>query len=252
MILIKLGGSVISNKNKPFSFNDSVVKNIASELKKFYPKKKFILIHGGGSFGHPLAKKYGIRNGLDGKEKLIGFSHTHQAMLDLNKKIIEIFLEKELPAFSISPSSSFITDNGKIVYGSIKIIEEAIEINLIPVLFGDVVIDVSKKIDILSGDAIMSYLASVLDVEKAIFLMDVDGIYDRSPNDEKARLIDELNEEAKISAIEGKFDVTGGIKNKIREAMKMDCIVYFINGLDEGNLTKAIEGKKVGTIKKGK
>ncbi|RLB58645.1 MAG: acetylglutamate kinase, partial [Deltaproteobacteria bacterium] len=124
--------------------------------------------------------------------------------------------------------------------------------NLIPVLFGDVVIDVGKKIDILSGDAIMSYLASMLDVEKAIFLMDVDGIYDRSPNDEKARLIDELNEEAKISAIEGKFDVTGGIKNKIREAMKMDCIVYFINGLDEGNLTKAIEGKKVGTIKKGK
>ncbi len=252
MILIKLGGSVISNKNKPFSFNDNVVKNIASELKKFYPKKKFIITHGGGSFGHPMAKKYGIRDGLDGEEKLIGFSHTHEAMLDLNKKIIEIFLDERLPAFSISPSSIFITDNGEIIYGDVRVIEEAVKRRVIPVLFGDVVIDAGKGIDILSGDAIMSYLASMLKVEKAIFLMDVDGIYDRNPAERDAKLIEEIDKNMEIEAFEGKFDVTGGIKNKIKEAMKMNCIVYFINGMKEGNLTKAIEGERVGTVKKGK
>jgi len=49
-----------------------------------------------------------------------------------------------------------------------------------------------------------------------------------------------------------KFDVTGGIENKINEAFKMDCTVYFINGRKKGNLSMAIRGKKVGTIKKGK
>ena len=172
MILIKLGGSVISDKNKPFSFNESVVRNVAAEIKNFYPEKSFILVHGGGSFGHPMARKYGIREGLKGRDikKLIGFSHTHEAMLELNKIIIDIFLKAELPAFSISPSSMFIMKNGKITHGNLKVVKEAIKIGLIPVLFGDVVIDESKGTGIISGDVIMSYIANEMKAEKAIFL----------------------------------------------------------------------------------
>jgi len=254
MILIKLGGSIISDKNKPFSFNEDVVRNVAAELKKFYPEKDFILVHGGGSFGHPMARKYGIREGAKAGEtkKLIGFSHTHEAMLELNEKIIDIFLKAELPAFSISSSSIFITNNGNIVHGELKVIKEALKIGLIPVLFGDVVIDESKGMDIISGDAIMAYIANEMMAERAIFLMDVDGIYDKEPGKEDARLIDVIDETTVVKHGMEKIDVTGGIKNKIQEAMKMDCMVYFINGLVKGNLTKAIKGEKVGTIKKRK
>jgi len=251
MILIKLGGSIISDKEKPFSFNVQIVKNIAREIKKFYPSKEFIIVHGGGSFGHPLAKKYGIRDGINGMDikKMQGISYTHEAMLDLNKMIINIFLEEELPAFSISPSSIFIINNGNIVYGEIKVLKELLKRKFIPVLFGDVAVSEDKGMDILSGDQIMAYLANEMAVEKAIFLMDVDGIYDGNPR-EGAKLIEEINEDVKIDAVQGKFDVTGGIKNKLEEALKMDCMVYFINGMKKGNLTKAIEGKKVGSMKK--
>ena len=251
MIIVKLGGSVICDKNKPFSFRRDVVKQIVHEISFFYPKKDLIIVHGGGSFGHPLAKKYGIREGLNEKnERKIGFSHIHQAMLELNKKILDIFLEKKLPAFSLSPSSMFLVKKGEITYGEVKIIEELIQRNFIPILFGDVAIAVDKGIDILSGDQIISYLANKLKVEKVIFLMDVDGIYDKDPKEKDARLIEVLDEKAiKLYGKSKGFDVTGGIRNKIEEALKMHCPVYFINGMVRGNLKKAIEGEKVGTRK---
>ena len=248
MIIVKLGGSVISDKNKPFSFNENIVRQITDEIATFYPKEKFIMVHGGGSFGHPLAKKYGIRNGLD-REKMIGFCKTHEAMLDLNKKIVNIFHDKKLPAYPISPSSIFIIKKGEIFHGEIGVIKELLKKNFIPFLFGDTAISIDKGIDILSGDQIISYLANQLKPEKVIFLMDVNGIYDKNPKEKDAKLIEIINEEIEFDDIISKFDVTGGIKNKIKEAIKIPCPVYFINGLIKGNLTKAIEGKKIGTRK---
>ena len=248
MIVVKLGGSIISDKSKPFSFRQNVVEGIAEEISHFYPKKKFLLVHGGGSYGHPLAKKYGIREGFD-DEKMIGFSHTHQAMLELNKKIVDIFLKKNLPAFSVSPSSIFVIENGEVVEGSTAAMEALLEKNFIPVLFGDVAMARDRGMDILSGDQIISFIESKMEVEKVIFLMDVDGIYDKNPDEEGAELVEILDEKISIEGKTGKFDVTGGIKNKIEEAMKMKCPVYFINGMTGGNLTKAIEGKRMGTYK---
>ncbi|RLF45337.1 MAG: acetylglutamate kinase [Thermoplasmata archaeon] len=249
MIIVKLGGSVICNKDKPFSFNGSVVKQIAHEIASFYPERKFLLVHGGGSFGHPLAKKYGIREGLN-KENINGISKTHQAMLELNKKIVGIFVDDGLPAFSVSPSSIFIINKGQIVDGWIKAIEELLARNFIPVLFGDVVIAKDKGIDILSGDQIISYLANKMMPEKVIFLMDVDGIYDKNPKIYKdARLIEVIDKKIMLHGEAAKFDVTGGIKNKVEEALKISCPIYFINGGIKGNLTKAIKGERVGTRK---
>ncbi len=247
MIAIKLGGSVISNKNKPFSFNESTIKQIASEIKKFYPEKKFLLVHGGGSFGHPLAKKYGIRKGMNGIKRMIGFSKTHEAMMELNKKIVNIFLKKNLPVFSISTSSIFLMDDGKIIHADISIIKETLKLKFIPILFGDVILTKDKGIDILSGDQIISYIAKKIDTEKVIFLMDVDGIYDKNPSEKDARLIDEIDKSIQFKATTGKFDVTGGIENKLKEAFKLHCPVYFINGMIKGNLTKAMKGGKIGT-----
>ena len=121
--------------------------------------------------------------------------------------------------------------------------------SFIPILFGDVAIAKDKGIDILSGDQIITYLANKLNADKVIFLMDVDGIYDRNPKEKGAKLIEKIDGKIKIQWEKKKFDVTGGIKNKIEEALKMPCKVYFINGTKKGNLTKAIKGEKVGTVK---
>jgi len=255
MIIIKLGGSVISDKKAPYSFNKDIVKGIAKEIAGFYPGEGFILVHGGGSFGHPNAKEYRVREGLtnDVERKRIGFSKTHQAMLKLNDLIINVFLEEGLPAYSVSSSSIFMIEKGDIIYGELEVLRKLLEKDFIPILFGDTAIALEKGIDILSGDQIVSYLAKMLKPSKVIFLMDVDGIYNKNPKEEDAKLIEELSSEGiehllKSSESSG-IDVTGGIGNKLREALKIACYseVYFINGKVRGNLIKVLKGEKVGT-----
>jgi len=58
IILLKLGGSLLTDKNKPFSIREDVVKSAVRQVIE--ANKKIILIHGGGSFGHPLAKFLGL------------------------------------------------------------------------------------------------------------------------------------------------------------------------------------------------
>jgi Predicted archaeal kinase len=62
LIVLKLGGSIITNKKEPFSFNRDVLLRIGNELKSSWPMP-LIIIHGGGSFGHPIAEAYEIKKG---------------------------------------------------------------------------------------------------------------------------------------------------------------------------------------------
>ncbi|NJE61705.1 isopentenyl phosphate kinase [Thermococcus sp. 21S7] len=259
MIIVKVGGSVFSDKNaEPENFDHETVRNIAREIAKFYPRENFIIVHGGGSFGHPEAKKYGIREGLPGdwetaNFRRIGFTETHQAMLRANANFIKAFVREGLPAFSVSTSSVFITENGEVAYGDLEVVERLLELRFIPVLFGDVSIDLAKGIDILSGDQIITYLAKMLEPEKVIFLMDVDGIYDGRPGE--GRLIQNLGREEIDYLLENLHctaagtDVTGGICNKLEEARKIaeHSEVWFVNGKVPGRLGGAIRGDGFGT-----
>ena len=56
MILIKLGGSIITNKERPLSPRKKTIENIARNLKKI--DEPIIIVHGGGSFGHYWSVKY--------------------------------------------------------------------------------------------------------------------------------------------------------------------------------------------------
>ena len=66
LILIKLGGSVITNKNVPFSEDLSTIKRLAKEIHEARQEKKIRLIigHGGGSYPHTPAKEFRVNNGL--------------------------------------------------------------------------------------------------------------------------------------------------------------------------------------------
>ena len=62
--ILKLGGSILCDKNIPYSINWENLENIAIEIKEaieYYKFKnedfKLIIVHGGGSFCHPFAKK---------------------------------------------------------------------------------------------------------------------------------------------------------------------------------------------------
>ena len=66
MILIKLGGSVITDKNRPLTARLDVVQRLAYEIAAC--EEKVVLIHGGGSFGHIKAAEHCIHEPADNGE----------------------------------------------------------------------------------------------------------------------------------------------------------------------------------------
>ncbi len=254
IILLKLGGSLLTDKNKPFSIREDVVRSVIQQI--IDANKKIILIHGGGSFGHPLAKKYNISTGIDSSilNQILGLTETHQSMNKFNSRIINLFLEQKYPALSIQASSIFIKDSQIISTYSIDIIETALDLNILPILYGDIILDKKGSFSIISGDTIIFELCENLNkysVSKVIFTGETDGLYILD-NDEKSILVTECNsnelDSLKLAALGQKIDVTGGIRGKInaiKEICKYNIPVQIINGLENGNILKALKGQKI-------
>jgi len=256
IILLKLGGSLLTDKNRPFSIREDVVKSAIQQI--IDAKEKLILIHGGGSFGHPLAKEYNISKGLNPSipNQILGLAKTHQSMNKFNSYLINLFLEKKYPALSIQASSIFIKDSNNISTQSIDMIETALDLNILPILYGDIILDKQGSFSIISGDQIILELCENLkkyNVSKVIFTMETDGLYiDDKFSKENCILAtecysDEL-ESLELANLGQKIDVTGGIKGKlnfIKQICKNNIPVQLINGLKEEFIYKSLKNQKI-------
>jgi isopentenyl phosphate kinase len=251
MQILKLGGSVVTNKNKPLSANIKNISRLSKEIAKAKPEK-LIIVHGGGSFGHPIAKKYSILEGYTDSHQLIGFSKTRQAMIKLNDIIIENLLSVKVPAVSVNTSSLITTNKKRIISPNFEIIQKLLKQGFIPVLYGDAVIDSSQVFTILSGDQLIVSIASQMGVNRIIIGSDVDGVFSSDPKvDQNAILLDTLSVKEISSLNINKSlntDVTGGMIGKIFEAsiaVEMGIKVIIVNADKPNRVYKALKGKSV-------
>ena len=244
MLLIKLGGSVISDKRIYRRFRRGAVEEIAYHL----PKKDMIIVHGGGSFGHILADKYEITNGFD-KWKVMGFAEIGRDMMLLNLKILDILIKNGIPAVSMPPHSYLIM--GKRL--NLEIFENLLHYNFVPLTYGDVAFDRDRGINICSGDYLMLELAKKFRPEKVIFLSDVDGVFTKHPRNKDAKLIKVLNGNFDVETSIRVRDVTGGMGEKIKLMRKIAkySSVYLINGFHPERIDHILKGKDfIGTVVK--
>jgi isopentenyl phosphate kinase len=248
--ILKLGGSVVTHKDQDYTAHIENIKRLSKEIAEAsqYP---LIIVHGGGSFGHPHAKKYGIADGLKDKSQIIGFSGTHQAMVELNKIIVDALLEEGVPAFSLSASSMIRTDGKRLNVFDPSIVQSFIELGMVPVLYGDAVLDTVQGFAILSGDQLIAKLALAFKAKAVIFGSDVDGIFTDNPKLNKdANLIETVS----VSNVEANVgdtthtDVTGGMLGKLSEAAEIVNVgseVLMLNAFEPGRVKSALLGEKV-------
>ncbi|MEX2680425.1 MAG: isopentenyl phosphate kinase [Candidatus Sigynarchaeota archaeon] len=265
--IIKLGGSCFSDKNVPRSLHADVIDGICTQLEG--AKFPFIIVHGGGSYGHPVAKKYGIHLGRQAGhgDQSKGFCETHEAMAELNVAIVGAFLKHGIPAYPVQPSAIFILDNGLTNIANLEAVDALLDQGFVPVLYGDPVIDITRGFGILSGDAIIVELAKKMKhhVDRIVYLMDVDGLFDKDPKqDHGAKLIPEVvvkggkllvpgfggfvDLEATAQNGGATIDVTGGIFGKLRELGRLQdkkILAFLISGRNRTSLSGLIEGKTV-------
>ncbi|MCE2505508.1 MAG: gamma-glutamyl kinase [Nitrosopumilaceae archaeon] len=247
MILIKIGGSIITNKEKPLSARRKTIDNLTKSLKKI--KEPIVIIHGGGSYGHYWSVKYDMHT-KERKYDLRGVAIVKNSMIELNKIILDSFLKNRLNPYCLPPTD-FMTRN-KPITKKVKEVEKISKSGLIPVTFGDALWYGQNKTFILSGDKIMTHFAKILKPKLCIFALNEDGVY----SDLKSKkLIHELKGE-RPSISENKMDVTGGMTRKIEEASKiakMGMNVFFVNGNKPERIVKAVKNRKFeGTVFRGK
>jgi len=247
MILVKLGGSIITNKEKPLSARRKTIDNLAKSLRKI--KEPTAIVHGGGSYGHYWSVKYDMHT-KERKYDLRGVAIVKNFMIELNKIILDSFLKNKLNPYCLPPTD-FMTGN-KPITKKVKEIEKISKSGMIPVTFGDALWYGQNKTFILSGDKIMTHLAKILKPKLCIFALNEDGVY----SDLKSKkLIHELKGE-RPSISENKMDVTGGMTRKIEEASKiskMGMNVFFVNGNKPERIVKAVKNRKFeGTLFRGK
>ena len=253
LIFLKIGGSIITKKEiKDPEINLKNLKRICSEIAQAYNENNFklVIVHGAGSYGHPIVKKTGIHKGITKPDQVLSFAETQLLQNVLNSEVCKALQEFKLPAIPVQPSASATLENKRLISINHDLIKNFIDISLIPVLFGVPAYDTTQKCSILSGDQIIVYLANKLKPQKIIFATNVDGILDKDKQVIE-KISDGNYDNIKDSFYQTNYDdVTGSMAGKITELKNLAGIKsYIINGNTEGIISNILEGKKVrGTI----
>lgn len=249
MILIKFGGSVITDKSRYRTFNADRVKRLCKEIRD--SGEKVIVVHGAGSFGHVLAKENNLNDGFKNESQIPAVAQVCYDMRDLNAMIVKELNDAGLPAVSVPTGSCFMMRNRELIIDDPAVLKSMFDKGIMPVMFGDVVMDTELGFAICSGDQIMERLKEIFEPSRVIFVSDIDGLYNKDPkNNKDAKLIENVDKDV-LKSVETDItvaDVTGGVRGKMETMLRMcsegcDCVL--VNGTVEGRLLTLLKGGKV-------
>lgn len=261
LTFLKLGGSLITDKDKTFAIREKIINRIANEIISALaanPSLQLLIGHGSGSFGHLVASKHGTIHGVHTQNEWAGFYEVYYAARTLHLKFFDIFQEVGLKCISFPPSSMVVSDNRLIVHWNIKPIERAVSAGLIPVIYGDVIFDRAINGTILSTEELFRYLALHLKPKKILNAGIEEGVYKNFPlRTGIIPVIDHKNIH-KYSIVIDKsdsIDVTGGMKNKIQTMLNMiennhNLEGMIFSGKEPNYISRALSGEAIGTLLK--
>ncbi len=255
LILLKIGGGVITDKSVHYGLREDVLSRLAKEIaeaQKEIGETKMIIGNGAGSFAHFSAHKYRTTEGFVSEESKIGMGWVRHDAVKLNQIVFEQLLLAKVPVFSFSPSSLMSVENGKTKKVFMDSVVDALKNDMVPLVYGDVVVDSSKGCDVYSTekvfDEMIKYFAKSYQV-RVIHVSSEEGVYKKG----QASVFGEINksnfEEVKthLGGSNG-VDVSGGMLHKVEECLeltKMGIISQIVSGMVVGRVRDAIIGKKV-------
>ncbi|MBI2845330.1 MAG: isopentenyl phosphate kinase family protein [Chloroflexi bacterium] len=229
LIFLKLGGAAITDKTRPETPRPHVIRRAAQEIRAAREAKGFRLLlgHGSGSFGHPVAQKYRVHEGIAADGDWTGFVETQAAAARLNRLVTDTMLEMGVPVFPIQASASARCQDGELIHLEVSPIREALAQGLVPLVYGDVAFDEKRGSAIVSTEALFSYLAPILEPSWILLAGDVEGIFSANPKSQPGASILPRLAPKDLSKIESALkkaevsDVTGGMAEKVRRMARL-------------------------------
>lgn len=249
MQLVKLGGSVLTDKSRLRTPRRAAIARLTRELAVV--RDDLIVIHGAGSFGHVLARRFRL-NGPPSRAKAHGASLVQRDVRTLNALVVDGLLSAGLSPAGIPPSAVLSLDDGRVASFNVEPFADFLGEGFTPVSFGDVVRDRSRGVSVCSGDVLMLELAKIFRPERVVFVADVDGLHTADPRTRKdADLLEHVARTDLTSIHFGPAsgaDVTGGIEGKVHRMLEIagqtkECLI--VNGNVKSRLRDALRGRPV-------
>jgi len=272
-IVVKIGGSVITDKDDPYFPTDieEIIINSDTYAKKENIKKisnaianasaanclELFILNGAGAFGHTLFKKY-----VDG-DKSIRSALVHDSLKYLNSLVVDSLIEAGIPCRSVHPHNNCFYNGNYDVSGLVQKVAKYIDDGITPSSYGDIIPTVDCKgmyadrWQIISADDLAVLTAEKLSAD-IIMVSATPGVYTKKPEIAPIIEVDHvLSEEEFPKFLESKgitlyqdnsIDLTGKMYKKLFElcnaaARKINSQVC---GIDD--LEKALSGEHVGTL----
>jgi isopentenyl phosphate kinase len=242
MQVLKLGGSVLTKKGGYMELDQKNIDSLAAMLGGAWKSglRDLILIHGAGSFGHAVVLKYGLNNGVrtDGQKE--GMALTHAACTKLSQAVVDALLKSGVPAVAVPPASIGKLSNGRISGLNSGVVFSLLSSGFLPVLHGDMMLDDKLGGAVCSGDQLASYFGK--EAERVILGTNVDGVI---ADGKVVPGINRGNIGSILAHVKGAetADVTGGMRGKLEELLKMGKPAYIANALHPERIGKLLRGE---------
>lgn len=258
IIILKFGGSIITEKMSTWPrIRKAVVQQLAKELKMFvrrFPQTKLILIHGAGSFGHPLVYRNKLLERPLTGPQLLGFTETICSMRHLTNLLTDIFVSVKLPVLPLQTSAVLYEKNNTMTLFNLHHLKQILDTGFIPLLNGDMGLTKKNQAAVVSADRLAVLLAKAFPFSRIIFATNVDGIFDKFPPPRNTQPLPFLSRKnlkrllKKMKEQKNHYDITGEMTGKLRTILvlkKKEAIIF--NGQKPGNITKALTDNPIGT-----
>jgi isopentenyl phosphate kinase len=252
LVIVKLGGSVLTRKREVERLRPKVLDRLARELAGI-SECRLIVLHGAGSFGHPSARRFGLAHapepGVAPAHRARGAAIVSAEVRRLHYAVLRALVRAGASPLSVPMATHARNRAGLLVALDATPFEDALERGHLPVSFGDVLPDDEWGSSILSADTTALALVPVLHPARVVFASDVAGILEGPPGRRRS-VVPEVTDEvvAGLRPPPGAADVTGGIRAKaaaMRAIARAGADAGLISGLTDGALSRAIRGEAV-------
>jgi len=237
-VVLKLGGSVVTEKDAPETVDDEALSAAADAVAS--ADDDLVVVHGGGSFGHHHAAEYGVST-TEGTHEVGGVAAIHGAMKRLNDAVVTALSDRGVPAVPVHPLSAASRDDGGTLTLPTDQVETLLAEGFVPVLHGDLVAHRGEGVTVCSGDELVVELAPAVGADRVGVCSTVPGVFDS-----EGAVIDRIDSFEAVAAALGESestDVSGGMAGKVRALLELpttasvfgpDALEAFLDGCAPG------------------
>jgi isopentenyl phosphate kinase len=272
LTFLKLGGSLITDKTRPYTARLDKLADLARQIvraQQAAPELRLILGHGSGSFGHAAAKSLttplrhspnsatlGDASQNLGREFWHGFAEVWYQASALNRLVMEALHAAGIAAVALEPVAAVTAEAGRVAHWDLGPLRSALGAGLTPVVYGDVVFDRARGGVILSTEDLFAHLARELHPQRILLAGLEAAVWadfpERTLRAERITLTSFADVQRGLGGSHGP-DVTGGMKSKVRQMLDLvqgvpGLTVQIFSGEEAGNVSRTLSGEVLGSL----